>query len=115
MRLDSEQRQIALHGALGDTGFIAQRAHTPVRGSLGSARQRGVEQQRDVLLSVRARPPRFELVVQTRQTLLTKALALMRYRRRCHLHTSRCFANRYTAFSQKNHIRTPYQPVRQAA
>ena len=54
MRLHAEQRQIALHSALGDPRLIGQLAHTPVRGSVGVARQCGVEQHRDVLLAMAA-------------------------------------------------------------
>ena len=115
MGLYAEQRQIALHGALGDPSLIGQLAHTPVRGPLGSARQRGVEQHRDVLFAVGARPPGFKLIVQTGQTLLSKALAPIGNRRRCYLHTPRRLAYRHSAFRQQNHIRAPYQPVRQAA
>ncbi len=114
MGLHAEQRQIALHGALGDTGLISQLTHPPVRGALGSACQRGIERHRNVFFAVRARPSRFELIAQPGQALLAKMLTPIRRRRRRHLHTSRGFAYRHSIFGEQNLVRSSHQSVRQA-
>jgi hypothetical protein len=115
MGLHTEQRQIALHRALGDTSLIGELAHTPMRGSLRSAAQCRIQQHRNIFFRMSARPPRLELIVQTRQALLTKAPAPIGDCRWSHLHTPRGLAYRHAALAQQNHVRAPYQPVRQAA
>jgi hypothetical protein len=55
MRLHAKERQVTLHGALGDAGLTGQLAHTPVCRALRAALQRRVQQRRNVSLTMRAR------------------------------------------------------------
>jgi hypothetical protein len=70
----SQQRQLALQRAVGDTGLEGQSAHTPARDAVLLRPQCEVEQQRDIRFGVSVLLRRFALIRQTVQALLTQVL-----------------------------------------
>jgi len=65
MRLQTEQRAITAHRALGDAGDRGGRAHAPLGGVVGLALHHQVNQFRHFFIVVSARAPRPQFVVQT--------------------------------------------------
>src|SRR5271167_1873111 len=82
MRLQTEQREITAHRALGDTGDGSGRAHAPLGGVVGLALYHQVNQFRHLLIVVSARAPRAQFVVQTSKSALLIAAAPVANRRR---------------------------------
>src|SRR5580704_10258516 len=70
MRLQTEQREITAHRALGDVGDGGGRAHAPLGGVVGLALHHQVNQFRHLLIVVSARAPRPQFVVQTSKSAL---------------------------------------------
>ena len=64
VRLQSEQRQVAVYGALRQPGFVRQAATRPVCLAARFSRQRGIDQRGDLILAGAARSAGLELVVQ---------------------------------------------------
>jgi hypothetical protein len=115
MGLHTEQCQVALYGALAQAGGVGQCSDRPMCGSFWLEPQRGVEQLRDALLIVRARPTGLYLIVQPREAQLTKAKAPVMHCRGTQLEPPPHFRERHSRFVPQNQLRTAYQSVRHAA
>jgi hypothetical protein len=82
MGFESKELEIALHAALGDTGFGRRGAHAPMRRTvLRPLVQRLVNQRRNALIIDRARFSRAQFIVQLRNAMLYKTLAPVANRR----------------------------------
>ena len=65
MRLDGEQAELAMHGALGDAGVLGHGAHAPVGGAVGRpGLERGVDDLGDAFVGMGPRLPRAEFVMR---------------------------------------------------
>lgn len=115
MRLDVEQREIALNRALGDSGFGGQRTHRPLRGPFGFRSQSLVKQRRDALLVMGPRPPGSGLTVQASQTEFPKASPPERHKRLTRLQTLGDLVVPQTVRGPEHHLGAPHQRRRECA
>src|ERR1700726_3069771 len=81
MRLQTEQREITAHRALGDAGDGGGRAHAPLGGVVGLPKTHQVNPFSHLLIVMRARAPRPQFVVQTvKSALLLEAAPVANHR-----------------------------------
>src|SRR5690606_30257222 len=114
VRLQPKQCQVAVHGALRQSGFVRQAATRPVRLAAWLSRQCGIDQLRDLILAGTARSPGLELVMQSGNAMLGKAFAPQRYGWTTDLVASRHRAVGLAVHQTQNHLRTTRQCGRKA-
>lgn len=114
VRLQAEHRQITVHGALGESGFLSETASRPMRLALGLSGERRVDQRCDLLLARRAGPSRLQLIVQSRDAVLGIAFASRGHRRATRAVAARHARIRFAIRQAQDHLRTTRQSRRRA-
>jgi hypothetical protein len=84
MRLQPKERHITMHGALREARLSGQATSRPMGFASWLGLQRGVHQDRDLLLGGATRPTRLHLVVQSGQSVFRISGAPHRHRRAAH-------------------------------
>ncbi|MDO8502757.1 MAG: hypothetical protein Q7S20_13020 [Gemmatimonadaceae bacterium] len=75
VRLYTKEREIALHGALADTGLLGDASNTPVSRVPGLFFEHGAEHLGDFILVVSAGSPGSGYIIEARETILIESIA----------------------------------------
>ena len=113
MRLQAEQREVALHLALGNPGFLGQRPNRPMGATLGLAVDNFIVHTRHPLVIDRARSARLWRIAQSGHAARNKPLAPVGHRLMLAMQP---LGNRGVCQSicrPQNHFRPPDQAVGQ--
>ncbi len=113
MRLQAEQRHVAVDGGGGTSCLDRQRAARPVRVTFRLARQDGVDQFSHLLIAGRARPAGLEFVMQAGNAALAIAGTPQRDRRAAHAIAMRDRRLRFTVGHAQDHLCAARQGRRQ--
>jgi hypothetical protein len=113
VRLQPEQRQVALHLALGHAGLLGHRSNRPTRAALGLAVQHLVEQTRHTRVIDCARPAGLRRIGESRHAVRDKALAPVRDRVMLAPQTLGDCRIRQTIGRPQHHLCPPHQAVGQ--
>lgn len=110
MRLDAEQPEVALDGALADAGLRRHGAHGPVRGLLGPGPEGDAQQASDLFVIMGSRSSRPRDIVEPREPLVAKAAAPLTHEGEADADGCRDAAMGFAAGRAQHDLGAPHQP-----